>query len=240
LFAKWTVEIETQATHPLRGHARQCPRRCCFRIDDRNAPASSRQGVEALQQHAVVGAVKARLHNDKPPDGARRRHPLELLQGGDIWEIGSVGDLWVVIRWANNMDVTVATHSGCHARNRAATASPVSRVPSFPPTSAVDSFAAIAASTAFSIAAAAASNELALLRRPCQASSIAADTMRESGLATFLPAISGADPCAACAMPWFVPALREAAIPRLPDNSAVRSDRISPYILDVTITSKSW
>src|SRR5262245_54218776 len=199
--AKRTVEIETQAPHALRGHAGQCSRRCRFGADDRDTPPSSGQRVEALQQHAVVGAVKARLHNDKPPDSARSGHPLELLQRGDICEIGSLGDLRVTICRTDDMDVTVAAHSDCHARNRAATASPVSRVPSFPPTSAVDSLAAIAASTAFSMAAAAASNELAFLRRPCQASSIAADTISESGLATFLPAMSGADPCAACAIP---------------------------------------
>src|SRR4029079_1378420 len=105
-----------------------------------------------------------------------------------------LGDLGIAIRRTDDMDVTVAAHSGCHARSRAATASPVSRVPRRPPPSVVDSFAAIAASTAFSIALAAASNELVLLRRPCQASNIAPDTMSERGLATFLPAISGAEP----------------------------------------------
>ena len=38
-----------------------------------------------------------------------------------------------------------------------------------------------------------------LRRSPSQASSIAAEPISEAGLATFLPAMSGAEPCCACA-----------------------------------------
>ena len=51
------------------------------------------------------------------------------------------------------------------------------------------------------------------------------------------PAMSGAEPCAACAMACSVPAFSEPPRPRLPDSSAVRSDRMSPNILVVTMTS---
>src|SRR5512143_412703 len=126
---------------------------------------------------------------------------IKLLEGGDIREVGAVGELRIAIRRTDNMEVAIAAHSCLHARRNAATALPVSRVPRRPPRSVVDFLAAIAASTAFSMAPAAVSNDLALLRRPCHASNIAAERISDSGFAASLPAISGAEPCAACAIP---------------------------------------
>ena len=53
----------------------------------------------------------------------------------------------------------------------------------------------------------------------------------------FLPAMSGAEPCCACATACSAPALSEAASPRLPAISLASSERMSPYILVVTTTS---
>src|SRR5258708_2757526 len=57
--------------------------------------------------------------------------------------------------------------------------------------------AAPAAAPACSMADAAVSKSFICLRRPCQASRSATERTSESGLAMFLPAMSGAEPCAA-------------------------------------------
>ncbi len=66
---------------------------------------------------------------------------------------------------------------------------------------------------------------------------MAAEPISEAGLARSLPAMSGAEPCCACATPCSAPAFSEAARPRLPDSSDASSDRMSPNMLVVTITS---
>ena len=76
-----------------------------------------------------------------------------------------------------------------------------------------------------------------LWREACQANSMAADKTWEKGLAMFCPAMSGAEPWAAWPMAWWAPAFKEPPKPKLPDNSAVRSDKMSPNILVVTMTS---
>src|SRR5262249_3210122 len=181
-------------------HAGKHPGGSRFGIDDHNTAAASRQGIETFQQHGIVGPVEAWLHNHKAAEGAGWRNALKLLECRNVSEVSALGNLRVTIQRPNDMDVAVAPHD-VYARKCATTASPVSRVPKCPPMSAVDCLAAIAAATAFSIDAAATSNVLAFLWRPCQASSIAADKINDSGFAMFFPAISGAEPCAACAIP---------------------------------------
>ncbi|RPH00726.1 MAG: hypothetical protein CBD36_000475, partial [Candidatus Puniceispirillum sp. TMED176] len=68
-------------------------------------------------------------------------------------------------------------------------------------------------------------------------SSMAADRISEVGFARSSPAISGAEPCCACAAACRVPAFSDPARPRLPDSSDARSDRMSPNMLVVTTTS---
>ena len=79
--------------------------------------------------------------------------------------------------------------------------------------------------------------------RPCfspsQSNSMATERIMAVGLATPRPAISGAAPWAAWAMARSRPALIDGPSPRPPDSSAVRSDRMSPNMLVVTITSNA-
>src|SRR6185312_8361040 len=78
----------------------------------------------------------------------------------------------------------------------AATASAKAFVPSGPPRSAVRIFGdAITRSSAASIASAARCREGKRRRSPIQTSSIAAEPMRDDGLALSFPAMSGAEPC---------------------------------------------
>src|SRR5665213_1562394 len=129
---------------------------------------------------------------------------------------------------------------GGHDATASATRAPKAPVPSLPPRSGVRVFgSAITRSSALSIACAAPLSLLSPRRSPSQASSIAAEPISEDGLARFLPAMSGAEPCCACATPWSAPALSEAARPRLPAISLASSDRMSPYMLVVTTTS-NW
>src|ERR1700748_1701585 len=230
------VEIDAQAAHPAPVEIGKHVGRHRL-IAARYAAATVAKTVQGFQQQGIVGAVKARLHDHEAADVTRCRQSFEIVKACDAGEIGPVDDLRISFDRADYMNVAVAADAHAPAR-RDANASPVSRVPSLPPMSAVVSLAATAASTLRSIAAAAVSNAFALRRRPCQVSSMAADKMSESGLATFLPAMSGAEPCAACAIACSAPALSEAARPRLPDSSAVRSERMSPNMLVVTITSK--
>ena len=72
-----------------------------------------------------------------------------------------------------------------------------------------------------------------LRRSPSQVSSIATEPISEAGLATSWPAMSGAEPCWACASACSSPALIEAARPRLPEISEASSDRMSPNALVV-------
>src|SRR5687768_17084151 len=62
-------------------------------------------------------------------------------------------------------------------------------------------------------------------RRPSQSNSIAADRISEVGLARSWPAMSGAEPCCACATHKSSPALVEPASPRLPESSDASSER---------------
>src|SRR5262245_48498738 len=122
----------------------------------------------------------------------------------------------------------------------AATRTPNAFVPNGPPRSRVRHCGlAIARTSASSMVAAARVKRSSLLRSPSQLSSIDAEPIREAGLARSCPAMSGAEPCWACASACASPALSEAASPRLPLISAARSERMSPNILVVTITSKA-
>src|SRR5262249_3454397 len=135
-------------------------------------------------------------------------------------------------------DPVGAVKRGQLAPRSVATRSPNALVPSRPPRSRVrDDGSAIAWSSAASIASAASMRRLSRRRSPSQASSIAAEPISDAGLARSCPAMSGADPCCACATAWSVPALSEAASPRLPAISEARSDRMSPNMLVVTMTS---
>ena len=65
------------------------------------------------------------------------------------------------------------------------------------------------------------------------------------GFAIPLPAISGAEPCTgsyiALHFPFFFsPIEADGSIPREPVNIEAQSDKISPNILVVTITSNCW
>ena len=54
-----------------------------------------------------------------------------------------------------------------------------------------------------------------------------------------LPAMSGAEPCAACATACWSPKLSDAASPRLPASSEATLDTMSPYMFVVTMTSNA-
>lgn len=73
-----------------------------------------------------------------------------------------------------------------------------------------------------------------------QRSSIVDERTMAIGLATSLPAMSGALPCEACAIARSSEALMDPAVPRDPAISPVRSDRMSPNMFSVTMTSKVW
>ena len=66
---------------------------------------------------------------------------------------------------------------------------------------------------------------------------MAEDKISEIGFAIFFFAISGAAPCCAWAIAYFLPAFNDPARPKEPDNSVAKSDKISPNILVVKITS---
>src|SRR5712692_2095995 len=121
----------------------------------------------------------------------------------------------------------------------AVTASANCRVPIFPPRSAVRvaGFFRVA-STAASMFLAAPANALLPWRAAIHSSSIAAERMSEVGFARSLPAMSGAEPCWACATQYSSPALIEPPRPRPPESSEASSERMSPYMFSATITSK--
>ena len=74
--------------------------------------------------------------------------------------------------------------------------------------------------------------------RPRCTSIITADSSRPDGLARSRPAMSGAEPCTASNMAQSRPMLDEGAMPIEPATSAATSDRMSPYRLGATTTSK--
>src|SRR6185312_3380266 len=91
----------------------------------------------------------------------------------------------------------------CPAADTAlATAAPKAPVPRPPPMSGVRvPGLAMTRSSAASIACAARLSAASPRRSPSQAKSIAAEPISDDGLATFFPAMSGAEPCCACATP---------------------------------------
>src|SRR5580693_10156870 len=100
---------------------------------------------------------------------------------------------------------------------RDATHSPASLVPNAPPTSCVVRFCWTAASTAASIL-------LASWLRPKWPSIMAAVRIAPKGLATFFPAIGGAEPCTGSNIDVFPGLILPlAAMPRPPCNPAARS-----------------
>ena len=74
---------------------------------------------------------------------------------------------------------------------------------------------------------------------PSQSSSIALERFIAIGLAMSWPAMSGAEPCAACAIAWVSEEFSEGAMPSEPAISPARSERMSPNMFSVTMTSKS-
>jgi DNA-binding GntR family transcriptional regulator len=68
---------------------------------------------------------------------------------------------------------------------------------------------------------------------------MAVDRIIAIGLARSCPAMSGAEPCAACAIALSLEAFSEGAMPNDPANSPARSDRMSPNMFSVTTTSNS-
>ncbi len=66
---------------------------------------------------------------------------------------------------------------------------------------------------------------------------IAALRMMAVGLAMFFPAMSGAEPCTASKIATSLPMFADGAKPRPPVRPDVRSLRMSPFMLLVTITS---
>src|SRR5215469_10904251 len=115
-----------------------------------------------------------------------------------------------------------------------ATASPKSEVAALPPMSGVrTSDVASTAAIALSIASAASPS-------PRWRSIIAPDQIWATGLATCLPAMSGADPCTGSNMEGYSRSgLRfpEGARPIDPTTPAPRSDKMSPNRLEATTTS---
>src|SRR5437763_150153 len=120
------------------------------------------------------------------------------------------------------------------ARTASATAAPTSDVLAFPFMSGVCGPSMITCSMARRISAAAS-------RWPRCSSISAPDQMVASGLAIFLPAMSGAEPCTGSKMEGAVRSglmLPEAAMPIVPAVAGPRSERMSPKRLEATITSK--
>ena len=70
---------------------------------------------------------------------------------------------------------------------------------------------------------------------------MATERIAPTGLATSLPASSGAEPCTASYIPMAVyPRLAEGASPTEPVNAAASSDKRSPNRLEVSITSNCF
>ena len=64
------VEIDAQAAHAALGIVLEHGLRGLGRIDHGDAAAARAERVEAFEQHRIVGAVEARLHDDEARDVA--------------------------------------------------------------------------------------------------------------------------------------------------------------------------
>ena len=84
------VEVDPQAAHALPGHRGKLVRRGGRRVDHRHAAATAAEGIQRAQQHAVVGAVEAGLHDHEAPDPQRGGHPLQVRQRGRGCGVGAI------------------------------------------------------------------------------------------------------------------------------------------------------
>src|SRR5215472_11096836 len=196
--------------------------------------------LEAARRELVVDAGRAAVLAEHLPERAGAEHPFMQRHAAD-----AEGILQVLVRPGpeavdRDREAVDAQPGFCWRAHRisAATRSPNALVPSGPPRSGVrHSGLAITASRVRSIASAARASRSSPRRSPSQASSMAAEPISAAGLAMSLPAMSGADPCCAWAIACVVPALIDSARPRLPEISEASSERMSPNMLVVTITS---
>jgi hypothetical protein len=120
---------------------------------------------------------------------------------------------------------------------RSTTPSVNSSVVAFPPRSGVLTPLRTVARTPSSNRTAASAANSPPCRMPSRSSSIPADRMIAIGLASPVPAMSGADPCAACAIARPSEALMDGAMPSEPASSPARSDRMSPNMFSATTTA---
>src|ERR1019366_56229 len=208
----------------------------------------------------MVRAVEARLNEDVTPHTGRVCHCAQMLQCGQPCCVGPALCLRERHRRTDNMDVAVRnfvservghplqiTHLSDwdgtdYSRVSRPICSPIAAVkafvPSWPPRSLVrrpGSFST--SSTARSIMRAPLASGSFPCFRASQSSNSAAERINDVGLALSWPEMSGAEPCCAWAMQCKSPALIEAPKPRLPDSSDASSDKMSPNMLVVTITS---
>src|SRR5262249_29156528 len=209
--------------------------------DDRLESLAAAGRVEDVELEPMLlgdALLLAELRHAAFPAPALRRRDLEIggLHAGNCHrgeEHGGAG----LLQPGHGIVLLMHECQGISA-NVAATRSAKARVPSGPPRSAVrHSGRAITASSARSMRSAARASRSSPRRSPSQASSMAVEPMSDAGLAWSRPAMSGAEPCWACATACVAPALMDAASPRLPAISEASSERMSPNMLVVTITS---
>src|SRR5579875_1570116 len=166
------------------------------------------------------------------------RHPEPQRRKGEEGHESELDDAERAVQAVKRLGMLLSHGAPASSRVSAAARLPKARVPSGPPRSRVrQAGLAIMRSSARSIVTAARPSASEPRLSPSQASSIAAEPISEEGLAMSWPAISGAEPCWAWAKAWRSPTLSDAASPRLPEISAARSERMSPYMFVVAITS---
>ncbi len=105
-----TVKIETQAAHA----AGRIGCEGCFRnrvmVDNRNAATSAAERIKALQQHRIVGAIEAGLHDHKALDPTGHRKCEKLVERSRLRQIGPRRRLRVDVGGTDDVDVAVAAH----------------------------------------------------------------------------------------------------------------------------------
>src|SRR5271169_5277281 len=104
------VEIEEQTAYAARGAAVEHGLGGLRGVDHRDAAAARPENIEALEQHGVVRAIEARLHDDEAFDAARCGAAGKRVERSGQGEIGPGRHLRISRDRADDMDVAVATH----------------------------------------------------------------------------------------------------------------------------------
>src|SRR5688572_7231957 len=213
--------------------------------DDRNA--ALRGGAHQLEvrfrrgddvDELGPGLVEHLFH--RPEAGRAHGRKFGRIPVAPADELGSVRQR------APAGDMKLAEVARAHAGHTQAlhrlesTASRIARVPALPPNSNGTTFLeANTSSTARSIFLAASASAGLPARSASQSSIIAAERMHAVGLALLCPKMSGAEPWQGWKSAWSSPMSPEGAMPMPPTSAAVWSDRMSPNMFSVTITSNS-